>query len=434
MAKIDIPKIDFKDLIQKLDFLRNYSSLLLPAIIGLVAMLIFVPLQFMSISLKNRVEKESISKLGKQIKSLSKDAVARDQWQEEQVYQQAHERDANQIALLATQSSQRQLLSYKIFPKPKDISTLIFDEFGEFYGQSLDDLIARINARDCPTEVELQRSIQGSSVSRSTRGRQKSTMKLSEVDATILDVLCRAKAESASVYANPFDLSGYMFWADYKYAGVEQAVEDCWYSQLAYWITEDVVDTIGVLNKGSNSVFTSPVKRLLGVNFASASAGGGSRSRAAATADTAGKASYILADKKGELTKSYTGRVSDESVDVVHFEISIVVDTKNILSFMQQLCSAKQHSFKGFFGNEPEQVFKRNQITILASQIKLVDRKDDNHNLYRYGEDSVVQLDLTCEYIFNKKGYDEIKPESIKKLTASPEEEEITTRSRRRRR
>jgi hypothetical protein len=27
-----------------------------------------------------------------------------------------------------------------------------------------------------------------------------------------------------------------------------------------------------------------------------------------------------------------------------------------------------------------------------------------------------VQLDLVCEYIFNKAGYDEIKPEIIKSL------------------
>jgi len=37
------------------------------------------------------------------------------------------------------------------------------------------------------------------------------------------------------------------------------------------------------------------------------------------------------------------------------------------------------------------------------------------HDLYRYGEDAVVELELVCEYIFNKKGYDEIKPELVKK-------------------
>jgi len=37
----------------------------------------------------------------------------------------------------------------------------------------------------------------------------------------------------------------------------------------------------------------------------------------------------------------------------------------------------------------------------------------DNAN-YRYGDEAVVRLDLICEYIFNRDGYDKIKPESIK--------------------
>jgi hypothetical protein len=52
----------------------------------------------------------------------------------------------------------------------------------------------------------------------------------------------------------------------------------------------------------------------------------------------------------------------------------------------------------------------------LESNIKPIDQKDEIHNLYRYGDDdAVVELDLACEYIFDKKGYDEIKPEQVKK-------------------
>ena len=71
---------------------------------------------------------------------------------------------------------------------------------------------------------------------------------------------------------------------------------------------------------------------------------------------------------------------------------------------MQQLCSAKQHVFKGFFGREPERRFEHNQITILESNINSIDRNDGAHHLYRYGEDAIVELDLTCEYLFNKSG------------------------------
>ena len=261
-----------KDLVQKLSVLKNYSSLLVPVIIGLVGVFLFVPTQLMSSRLKKQMAVESIS-IGKRVQSLSKNAVARDQWEVEQEYQQAYESDANQTALLAKQSTQRQFLSYKIFPEPKDTSTLIFKEFGRKFSDGADRLVTRVNARDCPTDTELARSLQSSTLSRSRwgigrgMGMRSSYRGSGEVEATITDVLCREKAESASVYANPADLSGYEFWKEYEYIGMDEAVKDCWYWQLAYWVIEDVVDTIGAMNSGSNSVFTSPVKRLLAVSF-----------------------------------------------------------------------------------------------------------------------------------------------------------------------
>jgi len=411
-----------KDLVQKLSVLKNYSSLLVPVIIGLVGVFLLIPTQLMSGKLKKQIAAESIS-IGKRVQSLSKNAVARDQWEVEQEYQQAYESDANQTALLAKQSTQRQLLSYKIFPEPKDTSTLIFKEFGRKFRDGVERLITRVNARDCPTDAELARSLQSSTLSRSRRGmgRQSSYQGSGEVEATITDVLCREKAESASVYANPADLSGYEFWKEYEYIGMDEAVKDCWYWQLAYWVVEDVVDTIGAMNSGSNSVFTSPVKRLLAVSFIVSDR----RLRGRGVDD--GRPSYVLSSRDG-LTEPCTGRFSDIDIDVVHFDVVVVISTKAILSFMQQLCSAKQHEFRGFSGEEQERIFRHNQITILESNIGSIDREDKTHNLYRYGKDAVVELDLICEYIFNRNGYDEIKPESVKIESVSEEEEETKER------
>jgi len=413
---MDISK--FKDLIQRLSFLGNYSSLILPVIIVLVGVLLFIPTQLISSKLKKRIENESVS-IGRRVQSLIERTVSRNQWEVEQGYQQAYERDANQTALLVRQSSQRRLLSYKIFPKPKDTSTLIFKEFGQRFRGAVDRLIARVNALDCPTEAELKRGLQGSSLPSSRQGldwsmgRGRSNLILSEVDATIMDVLCREKAESAFVYANPADLSGYKFWEEYEYAGMDTAVDDCWYWQLAYWITEDIIDTIDVLNSGSNSVFTSPVKRLLDVNFAASGRVAGEKAAA--------RPHYVRSIEEA-LTEPHTGRFCSDDIDVVHFNVVVVVSTKAVLPFMQQLCSAKQHKFRGFSGEEQEQVFKHNQITVLESNIRSIDRGDTTHNFYRYGEDAVVELDLICEYIFNKNGYDEIKPESVKESLKKLEE------------
>lgn len=407
---MNIPK--FKDIMQVLSVFKDYSSLLTPVVLVLVGVLVFVPTQLMSSKLKKQIAEESISKIGKKIKSLSRDTVARDQWLVEQEYQFAFASDANQVTLLARQSSQRPLLSYKIFPEPKDTSMLIFEEFGNRFRDAIDKQIIRLNARDCPTIAEIERDSQnsGRSVARN-RGMGRSPVwrgSSSGVDIIIKDVLCQAKAESASVYANAIDLSGYEFWKEYEYTGMDKAVKDCWYWQLAYWIIEDVIETIDTMNSWSNTVFASPVKRLMSVGFTKDEDSYRDRTT------ISGEPGYVLSAENG-FTGSCTDRWSNDNIDVVHFNISVVVSAKAVLPFMQQLCSAKRHKFKGWSGEEQEQIFKRNQITILRSQIKPVDMEDEVHDLYRYGEDAVIKLDLICEYIFNKNGYEEIKPESIKK-------------------
>ncbi len=449
---MDISK--FKDVI--LSVFKTHSSLLVPVVIGLVGVLLFIPTLLMSSKLKERMADESITKRGRQIRLLSRSAVAREQWKVERAYQQEHKKDANAIEDLARHITQRELLSYKIFPVPKDSSQFIFEEFGQQFRGAIDKLMARINAGGCPTQAELEKSLQ------SSLGRPRSFSdwddvvgmsygRLGGARAEIRDAICRARAESVSVYANPINLSGYGFWGKYEYAGMDEAVKDCWYHQLGYWIIEDVIDTIDTMNSGSNSVFTSPVKRLLGVGFTSIDDVTGMAYSSVISAGrytgrervTRDKPGYVLSIRDG-LIDPWTGRTCNDDIDVVHFNVRVVVSAKEILPFMRQLCSAKQHKFKGFFDEGQEQIFKHNQITILESKIGLVVQggveyegtrglyeygeyeeygegtgglygSKGNHDLYRYGEDAVVELDLICEYIFNKKGYDEIKPELVKK-------------------
>ena len=435
---------NFKSLIEKLSFFKN-SSLLLPIIIGAVAGLIFIPTRLLSGRLKDGIENKSIA-MGRKIKSAN--PVASEQWKIEKKRLQARENDANQIERLAQQTTQRELLSYKIFPEPKDPSVSIFSQFAQRYRGGLEQLLTRINARDCPTQAEMDRalqqsplsssrldttgaSIRGSMMSPRTSPYERSYSGLTE-ESTIIDGVCRERAESASVYANPANLSGYQFWGEYKYEG-KKAVEDCWYYQLAYWVIEDATNTIGAMNSSSNSVLTSPVKRLLAVRFTKEGAGyapgarptvsrlspirsgapmyrGSSTDRTTQLGDIP---SYVLSANTG-LTEPCTGRYCNETTDVIHFNVAVVVTTKAVLPFMKELCSGREHKFKGFSGNEAEQTFKHNQITILESNITPIDREEETHNLYRYGDDAVVELDLICEYIFNKKGYDSIKPASIK--------------------
>ena len=119
-------KLDFKFSGQGLEFLRNYSSLAVPAVLVLVAVIIFIPAQLIGSKLKKQILSESINKRAKKVKSVSSGVVSREQWKIERDYQQVYSEDANRIWDLACQSSQRALLSYKIFPEPKVKSALIF--------------------------------------------------------------------------------------------------------------------------------------------------------------------------------------------------------------------------------------------------------------------------------------------------------------------
>jgi hypothetical protein len=399
--------LKLKDILQKLSFIKDYSSLVVPAVIAAVAVVILVFTQLMSSKLREQVEKESISQEGKKISSLVKNAVASNQWEYEQQYQDAYEKDANQIALLVKQTTERQLLSYKIFPEPKDPSPLIFVEFGQRFRSGIERLVAGIRGGECPTEAELGKNLAiGSILPRGSR-----TGRANVVNSTIKEELCQAKAKSASVYCNPTDLVGYGFWEEYKYydVGKEESVRQCWYWQLGYWIIEDVIDTISAMNSTSENVLTSPVKRLLGIEFAS--------EQQASKAKTEERPRYVLSGENA-LVVPYTRRYCNNDTDIVHFRFSVLVSAKAVLPFMTELCSAKKHEFNGFSGQEPKRTFLHNQITILESNIRSINRESAEHELYRYGDDAVVELDLACEYLFSKSGYEEIKPESIKKELA----------------
>ncbi len=182
------------------------------------------------------------------------------------------------------------------------------------------------------------------------------------------------------------------------------------------------------MNSSSKNVFTSPVKRLRGVWFnfgepAAASVGKARIGRLSTKSESRIARDvpvYVLTPLDG-LAVPWTGRVCNSDIDVVHFNVRVIVNTKAVLRFMQQLCSAKEHIAREPGGQiQNQRKAKHNQITILESKIKSINREDETHGLYRYGEDAVVELDLICEYVFSKKGYDDIKPVSVKQSLMLP--------------
>jgi len=433
--------IEVKAILQKLSVLKSNVSLLASLVIVLIALLLFIPGKLLSKSLVETVKKQSIA-IGNRIKREQPPASL--QWQEVAKLEAAFARDANEVALKSLQSTQRELLSYEIFPSPNDTSSMLFMHFGRQFRKGVEGLLQSVNAKSCPTEAELKRGLESASggvASRALGGRSRYLAATRYVGGrplggqgniaeTILDEICLGRAKSTLVYAGPESVTGYAFWEGYKYdVEFDEAVKDAWFYQLFYWAIEDVFMTIGRMNAGSKNVLEAPVKRLVNIGFEKKARGGGvfsqtrsllmkrRKSRGVRVEERPG---YVKTVKDG-LVESCTGRVCDESIDVMHFTVTVMVKSDAVLPFIKELCSAKQHTFRGFFEELPEpQTFTHNQITVLESDFKAVDKADPKNEFYRYGDGAIVELDLVCEYIFNKKAYSAIRPPQV---DAEPEEE-----------
>lgn len=397
-----------------MEFLKKYSALILPVALALVAVLLFVPTTLISGSVSENLNKSA--GLNRNIDSLSREAVPQRQWEIEAAYQTKFEQDANNVALLMKQTTQRELLSYSIFPEPKVGSNLIFKNFGQKYVEAIDKLVSKevMNAGDAPSDKALSTLAGGG---RTTSGRQSGRTEGSSSDSgasRIIDTACVDKANQIAVYANPEDcFVGYGFWKDYNFVSKDRGVEDCWYAQVEYWIQEDVAETIKQINSDSGKVSTSKVKRLLGVRFSGSEIEvklGDSRT----SVESVQSPVYVLKDSIAGIVPAWTGRKCGDDLDVVHFSLAIVIEAKAVPEFYNYLCGQKEHRFLGWDGASEAQRFIRNQITVLQESIVPIDLKSAEHQNYRYGGAAVVRLNLVCEYIFQRAGYDEIKPEVIK--------------------
>ena len=133
---------------------------------------------------------------------------------------------------------------------------------------------------------------------------------------------------------------------------------------------------------------------------------------------------YVLTlDDEPVGVQTWTGRKGDGEIDVIHFCVSVIIDSKTLMPFMRELCSEKEHEYReGYAEDGAVSTYKHNQITILRSQIRSILKTSDAHSDYKYGNDAVIRLDLACEYIFNRDGYDQIKPEQIKQLLGQVKE------------
>lgn len=405
--------------------LKKYTALLPSVVITVVALLLFFPTVLVGNKVKDQMQKSA--RTASTVQSLSNEVPSKNEPQQLQIYMDKLEEDANKIKQLAIQSSQRDLVTYDyvIFPEPpKDQSAQIFTIFGATYRSDIESLIRKMNALDAPSDVEIRNAGGGGATPANRMAGGARTVNAKD---PMVDAICMKRAQEISVYTNPSGFSWYGFWEKYTFSGKDQAIQDCWDSQVALWVYEDIVDTIVKMNGSGGTVASSPVKRLMGVSFTGPVVADSSSTATRYYGEMGGGMgmrdipNYVTAMLPSNfMDESPTARVCNEEVDIVHFAVSVLVDRATVLSFMKELCSEKPHTFYPSVFTEPfvrqgEPVESRhNQITILKTNLNVVDKADPEHEFYRYGKGSVMRLDLVCEYQFNRTGYDPIKPDPVK--------------------
>jgi hypothetical protein len=444
MAKANIDLKDILPLLKKLNilgFLKNNRALLVPIIIVILAILLFVPTTLLSRSLRATIKDKSV-KASQDIDRLIRDVNQAAEAEALEPYIRAYEQDAKDMNDLIVHTTMRELLSYKIFADPNNISQLAFDPFRQGFVSGIEAMLLSLKAGGPPTEADIYAALETSSRSPFNRGRtgggraptaggaygagygrmggiagmRMNFRMMTENNRRIVEEVCADKARNAKVYANPVDIGGYAYWSDWKFEKLDKAIKDAWYWQIAYWIIEDVAATIQQMNQDAENVLAAPIKRIMSVQFTQSRTG----------RSMLGRGRRMMNIPRDKQTPSYatgirnamtgtpcTGRFTNDVQDIMQFEVRVIVRSADAMRYVQELCSAKTHKFRGWLGDQPEQVYKHNQISILESQISPVDREDFDHSSFQYGEDEVVDVDLICEYALVRAAYASLIPKEV---------------------
>ena len=192
------------------------------------------------------------------------------------------------------------------------------------------------------------------------------------------------------------------------------ATADMWWAQVEFWVAQDVVDTINVLNAKAKSVEASPVKALRALRVpptffpdavaTAAAATAGRGDDAAAEANPEGGAgpdpAVPLPDGSAQ---SPTKRVSNPLFDVVQFELTVDIEADQVARFLKHLATNRF-------------------VTVLNMEMVNVDTQAMQAARFVYGNRAVVTLTLKCEALFLRHWTIKYMPDSVRKIVGAPKQ------------
>ncbi len=358
----------------------------------------------------------------------------------------------------AAQTSARPLICSdpreEVFPDLRSGNPIIYyRNFSNNYLKVVEDYLVQMNAADRPSEheeekvrLDYQKNIVGEKNTRSIApgggGMMDMGMDMGMGMAMpgrtrvaedspaqkLVNELRRQRSESITVYANKDCFAAYNYWETQPNLEKPIMLMDMWFTQLAAWIQQDVVNAVKLMNGESQRVADSPLKRLIEVSFNGAevdSGKGGASSRRADTGVVAPRRAgsmnslpdYVIGAQGAEadvsmaagiMTYPWTKRVGDDLIDVVHLEIAAIIESTAVNDFINALQTGRLRP-----DQDPVQ---QSQITVLQMTLDPIDPEAEKNAGYYYGPGSLVTLRMICEYTLFKSGYSDIMPADVKAL------------------
>lgn len=175
------------------------------------------------------------------------------------------------------------------------------------------------------------------------------------------------------------------------------AVEELWYAQMTLWVQQDIVEAIAQINDKaaeaigpSASVLNLPIKRI-------------EQMRVAGYVDTTGKMIEFpdrnapRASDRGRAQNappSFTARMSDQMYDVVRFNVVIWVDQRRVNQVIDAISTI-------------------NLYQCIGARFTAAEKALDRDELYLFGSDPVVRLELEFEGYFTKSIFTKWIPKGV---------------------
>jgi hypothetical protein len=432
-----------------MNFIKKRLFLIICILVVLLGIGVF--LSGMMVASDNRKEIESIRTKVKSVEPLSSKVVRDNEFTQIEENTKLAKNDRNTVQSLAWQTTDRPLIYNDVFPALVNENDRIYyyRVFADKYCSLIDRFLGDLNAGDSPSDAEeekVREDYKKSISSSGTRGYSPREREAENIEI-LLDNLRLERSKQVAIYATRDSFCGYDHWKLKPMGDKRTMLIDSWYTQIAAWIQEDVVQAVIQINDASPSVSGSAVKRLIEISFGGLSAAstptettatsrsvtkGGAARRysdseynlpAYVTKSKAQRSEYDVV--KGEIVSSFTKRTCDDLVHVVQFEVAVVIDSTRITDFINTLQSEK-YTFAPQSDGTISKQNKRNQITVIQINVEPINLDAEKDAGYYYGPASLKVLRLVGEYIFFSQGYQHNMPQPLEEIIKPAQAETAT--------